>query len=164
MTEEQKYQIRELRKQGLGYQVIGKMVNLSRDSVRSYCKNHGINGIKVVMELNTKERIKNGEACAYCAGPIKKAKTGRPARFCCDECRRNYWKSHRMEGHRSPEATYIMECAYCHKTFTSYGNKTRKYCCHEHYVLDRFGEFFVKGENDADSRTENTANISACTG
>ena len=31
-----------------------------------------------------------------------------------------------------------LECPYCHEIFESYGNKTRKYCCHEHYVLDRF--------------------------
>lgn len=141
MTEEQKLQIRKLRQQGLGYQAIGKMVNLTRDSVRSYCKNHGLQGVRLAVEMNTKERIKNGEACAYCAGPIKKAKTGRPARFCCEACRRSYWKAHRDEGKKSEKATYTMECKYCHKIFESYGNKTRKYCCHAHYVLDRYGEF-----------------------
>lgn len=141
MTEEQKLQIRKLRQQGLGYQAIGKMVNLTRDSVRSYCKNHGLQGVRLAVEMNTKERIKNGEACAYCAGPIKKAKTGRPARFCCEVCRRSYWKAHRDEGKKSEKATYTMECKYCHKIFESYGNKTRKYCCHAHYVLDRYGEF-----------------------
>ena len=141
MTEEQKLQIRKLRQQGLGYQAIGKMVNLTRDSVRSYCKNHGLQGVRLAVEMNTKERIKNGEACAYCAGPIKKAKTGRPARFCCEACRRSYWKAHRDEGKNSEKATYTMECKYCHKIFESYGNKTRKYCCHAHYVLDRYGEF-----------------------
>nr|DAU65395.1 MAG TPA: GcrA cell cycle regulator [Caudoviricetes sp.] len=141
MTEEQKLQIRKLRQQGLGYQAIGKMVNLTRDSVRSYCKNHGLQGVRLAVEMNTKERIKNGEACAYCAGPIKKAKTGRPARFCCEACRRSYWKAHRDEGKKSEKATYTMECKYCHKIFESYGNKTRKYCCHAHYVLDRYGEY-----------------------
>lgn len=141
MTEEQKLQIRKLRQQGLGYQAIGKMVNLTRDSVRSYCKNHGLQGVRLAVEMNTKERIKNGEACAYCAGPIKKAKTGRPARFCCEACRRSYWKAHRDEGKKSEKATYTMECKCCHKIFESYGNKTRKYCCHAHYVLDRYGEF-----------------------
>lgn len=141
MTEEQKLQIRKLRQQGLGYQAIGKMVNLSRDSVRSYCKNHGLQGVRLAVEMNTKERIKNGEACAYCAGPIKKAKTGRPARFCCEACRRSYWKAHRDEGKKSEKATYTMECKYCHQIFESYGNKNRKYCCHAHYVLDRYGEF-----------------------
>ena len=144
MTEEQKLQIRKLRQQGLGYQAIGKMVNLTRDSVRSYCKNHGLQGVRLAVEMNTKERIKNGEACAYCAGPIKKAKTGRPARFCCETCRRNYWKTHRDEGKKSEKATYTMECKYCHKIFESYGNKHRKYCCHAHYVLDRYGEFIGK--------------------
>ena len=31
------------------------------------------------------------------------------------------------------------ECPYCHEVFESYGNKTRKYCCHERYILYRFG-------------------------
>lgn len=62
MTEEQKLQIRKLRQQGLGYQAIEKMVNLTRDSVRSYCKNHGLQGVRLAVEMNTKERIKNGEA------------------------------------------------------------------------------------------------------
>ena len=141
MTEEQKLQIRKLRQQGLGYQANGKMVNLTRDSVRSYCKNHGLQGVRLAVKMKTKERIKNGEACAYCAVPIKKAKTGRPARCCCGACRRSYWKAHRDEGKKSEKATYTMECKYCHKIFESYGNKTRKYCCHAHYVLDRYGEF-----------------------
>ena len=52
MTEEQKLQIRKLRQQGLGYQAIGKMVNLTRDSVRSYCKNHGLQGVRLAVEMN----------------------------------------------------------------------------------------------------------------
>lgn len=139
MTEEQKQMIRVLRQQGLGYQAIGNMIGLSRDSVRSFCKNHGINGVAPLVQLTIKDMIKNGELCGYCAGPITKARTGRPAKFCCPECRRSYWKAHRDEGHKSVEATYVMECQYCHKVFMSYGNKTRKYCCHEHYVFDRFG-------------------------
>lgn len=141
MTDDQKLQIRTLRKQGMGYQAIGKLIGLTRDSVRSYCKNHGLQGIPVVMDLNIKERIKSGEACTYCFGPMPKQTTGRPRRFCCEACRRSYWKKHREEGNRSEDAIYTMECAYCHETFISYGNKSRKYCCHEHYILDRYGEY-----------------------
>ena len=157
MTEEQKFQIRKLRNEGLGYYAIAKTMNISRSSVRSYCKSNGIYGSPQIREINVKERIKNGEACAYCAGPIKKASTGRPARFCSGECRRNYWKIHRAEGYKSPSATYIMECAYCHNTFSSYGNKHRKYCCHEHYILDRFGD--IKGGADANSTTDDAVHI-----
>ena len=140
MTEKQKLQIRTLRQEGLGYQAIGKIVNLSRDSVRSYCKNHGLSGVEIAVKMNTKERIENGDACQYCAGPITHASTGRPRRFCSEACRRAYWNIHRKECERSPELMYTLECTYCHETFTSYSNKNRKYCCHQHYVLDRYGQ------------------------
>ena len=115
------------------------MVGLPRDNVRNYCKSHGLAGYQPVYEMNLKDRIEEGTACAYCGGPMKKAKTGRPRRFCSEACRRAYWKMHREEINKSPGAVYTMECPYCGKIFESYGNKKRKYCCHEHYVLDRFG-------------------------
>ena len=162
MTENQKTQIRTLRQQGLGYQAIGSMLGLTRDSVRSYCKNHGLQGIPMVMELNIKERIKAGEVCAQCYGQIEKAKTGRPKRFCSEECRRMYWKDHRMEGNRSKGATYIMECKYCHKTFESYGNRNRKYCCHQHYVLDRYKYLWkMEGKDYENSGVKDAADFKA---
>ena len=141
MTDQQALQIRTLRQQGLGYHAIAGMIGLSRDSVRGYCKNHGLDGIQLNVKMNTKERIKNGEACAYCAGPIKKKDTGRPRRFCSEICRRSYWRVHRKEeGIKHADHIYTMECAYCHETFESYANKSRKYCCHGHYILDRYGK------------------------
>ena len=38
MTEEQKIKIIELRNQGLGYKRIAKQLNITRDSVRGYCR------------------------------------------------------------------------------------------------------------------------------
>ncbi|WP_026664852.1 helix-turn-helix domain-containing protein [Butyrivibrio sp. FC2001] len=157
MTDEEKMRIRTLRQQGVGYQAIANMLNMNRDTVRAYCKRHGLNGIQVSVKMNTRERIKNGEACGFCAGPIQKRATGRPARFCSEVCRRNYWKLHREESQHSEKATYIMECAYCHTVFKSYGNKKRKYCCHEHYVLDRYGDL-IGGEVSANSETNDTEN------
>lgn len=161
MTEEQKMQVRTLRQQGLGYQAIGTILNLSRDSVRSYCKNHGMHGVATLVKLNTQEKIKNGEACGYCAGPLKQNTIGRPKKFCSEKCRREYWKRHRNEGQRSVEATYIYECPYCHKIFEAYGNKHRKYCCHAHYVLDRYGEPLGKENLNAISTADDIAHIGA---
>lgn len=162
MTDNQKYQIRTLRQQGLGYQAIAGMLGITRDAVRSYCKNHGLNGIPIIMEMNIKERIKNGEVCAQCYGPIEKAHTGRPKKFCCEACRRAYWKAHRMEGHRSKDAVYTMECKYCHKTFESYGNRNRKYCCHSHYVLDRYRYLWsMEGKENEDCGFTNVAYLEA---
>ena len=138
MTEDQGIQIIKLRGQGLGYKQIASMVNLSRDSVRSYLKTRGLTGHFSAVQMNMKELVKNGMACNFCGGPLKKAKTGRPKRFCCDECRRRYWKGHRNEIKKSEKALYIRECDFCHEPFEAYGNKGRKYCCHEHYIKHRF--------------------------
>lgn len=148
MTEEQGIQIVKLRGQGLGYKQIAGMVNLSRDSVRSYCKTRGLTGYVSAVRMNMKDMMDRGAACGFCGGPMKKAATGRPRRFCCEECRRRYWKGHRAEIKKSESAIYIRECLYCHETFESYGNKNRKFCCHDHYIKYRFYEDGKKGGNE----------------
>lgn len=37
-------------------------------------------------------------------------------------------------------AKNTIACAHCGKPFTAYGNKERKYCSHNCYISDRFGE------------------------
>ena len=137
MTEIQGMQILSLRKQGLGYKKIASIVNVSRDSVRSYCKCRGLNGY-LSREFDFEKEVKLGNVCSFCGGKINKSVTGRPKRFCSDACRRNYWKGHREEIKKNPSAIYIRECRYCNEIFETYGNKTRKFCCHEHYIKYRF--------------------------
>lgn len=139
MTEEQALQVRELRSQGTGYKTIAGLVGISRDSVRYYCQRHGLGGIRIVYEANLKDRISDGLACAYCGGPLKREHTGRPRKFCSEACRRRYWKIHRNQLGVSDKKVYAMECPYCHKIFEAYGSRRKKFCCHEHYVLYRFG-------------------------
>ena len=140
MTDEQALQIRKLRAQGMGYRAIASTVNLSRDIVRNYCRSRGIGGFRAEYEMNLKERMNDGRACAFCGAELEQPSTGRRRRFCSELCRRSYWRIHRAELKKKPTAIYVMECPYCHEVFESYGNKTRKYCCHEHYILDRFGQ------------------------
>lgn len=44
MTNEQKEKIIELRKLGIGYRSIATAMDLSRDSVRNFCKSRGLDG------------------------------------------------------------------------------------------------------------------------
>ena len=83
--------------------------------------------------------MNDGRACAFCGAELIQPETGRHKRFCSEICRRNYWRTHPNEIKQKSTAVYTMECHYCHEVFEVYGNKTRKYCCHEHYILDRFG-------------------------
>jgi DNA-binding CsgD family transcriptional regulator len=44
MTDEQKEKIKQMRQQGIGYKQIANEIGLSRDSVRGYCRKHGLDG------------------------------------------------------------------------------------------------------------------------
>ena len=52
MTDFQAKQIRELRLRGAGYKSIASAVGLSRDTVRNYCKSHGLDGYASALVLN----------------------------------------------------------------------------------------------------------------
>ena len=57
-------------------------------------------------------------------------------RFCCPECRVQWWNSNQDKVNR--KAIYSFICPNCGNEFTSYGNAGRKYCSHECYIADRF--------------------------
>lgn len=128
-----------LRKSGMSNRKIAEYTGIPYEKVRYQCKKQDCDSVLVDEELPAK--IKSREACAYCGKPVTQNEhsAGRKKRFCCDECRRKYWKIHRPDQKRNPKAIYTKVCAYCGKTFEVYGNKNRKYCCHEHYVADYFG-------------------------
>ncbi len=104
MTDEQALQIRKLRAQGMGYRAIATTVNLSRDAVRAYCRSVGIGGYRIEYEMNLKERMNDGRACSFCGAELIQPVTGRRRRFCSDICRRSYWRMHRDELKKKPEA------------------------------------------------------------
>ena len=86
--------------------------------------------------INTAEQIQPGNTCPYCSQTIRQPATGRKRKFCSDTCRRAWWAVHPMDAQKS--AFYDRTCVYCGQTFTTYGNKTRRYCSHNCYVHDRF--------------------------
>jgi len=80
--------------------------------------------------------------CQYCGMEVEQPDRGRTKYYCDDECRRAWWRAHPEERTATPKAVYSMICIGCGEEFLSYGNKKRKYCCHEHYVSDRFNKPF----------------------
>lgn len=139
MTEYQRNKIPELRKNGMGYKAIANVLGLSRDIVRGFCKKYGLEGDAILVQKNIEVHVKNGILCPYCSKPLTQPKLGRKKRFCCDECRRAWWKENQSELSRKDTAFYSAVCTCCGKEFRSYGNKSRKYCSHECYIKDRFG-------------------------
>lgn len=127
MTDEQKRKIDDLRQQGLGYMKIGQMLNISDNTVRSYCRRSRLPSNAVI--------------CPQCGRTVKRRPGRKPRKFCSDDCRTAWWNSHLDQVNR--KAVYRFVCVNCGKEFSAYGNAHRKYCSHACYIAHRFG-----GERD----------------
>lgn len=131
MTGQQKLQIKEFREQGYGYTQISKMMELSVEAIRIYCKRNGLGGVAASAGQN------NASCCEQCGTQVTQTPGRKHKRFCSDRCRMLWWNSHQDQVKR--KANYACTCLKCGKLFVSYGNKSRKYCSHECYIEDRFG-------------------------
>lgn len=135
MTEPQKEKIRIMRIKGVGYGTIAKTLGLKSETVKSYCRRHGMaSKDKVRMETLTKPEIGH---CRNCGVPVAQDPKRKYKVFCCDTCRQRWWNKHPDQINR--KAIYRIRCLNCGKDFEVYGNKHRKYCCHECYIQHRFG-------------------------
>ena len=123
MTDEQKRKIDDLRQQGLGYMKIGQMLNISDNTVRSYCRRSHLPSNVIL--------------CPQCSRPVKRRSGRKPRKFCSDSCRTAWWNSHLDQVDR--KAMYQFVCVNCGKEFSAYGNDHRKYCSHACYIAHRFG-------------------------
>lgn len=91
----------------MGYKVINNLLGLIRDSVRGFCKRNSLSGDSCVVALNVEEKVKRNVLCDYCENPLKQKSTGRMIRFCCDDCRRKWWKEHKVERKKNKDMTVI---------------------------------------------------------
>ena len=128
MTNEQKEQIKVLRRQGYGYSKIAQNFSISENTVKSYCRRNGLSS----------DALNNTAACKYCGKPIIIKEKCKPRQFCSDRCRVAWWNIHQRQ---SPaKTTYHFVCEKCGAPFESHGNKSRKYCSHDCYIAARFGK------------------------
>ena len=132
MTEIQIRQVTEMRERGETYSGIAKALNLSQNTVKSYCQRHGIG-------TSPKPEYQVGDIsyCEQCGKEIVQNSLKRRKRFCSDKCRNTWWNSHQDQITR--KAVYQHTCKHCGRPFSAYGNARRKYCSHECYIADRFG-------------------------
>ena len=88
MTDIQSKQIREFRMKGVGYKAIASVLGLSRDSVRNYCKSHGLDGYASEVAANIQEQTQMEITCPRCGQVIEQPKIGRKRKFCSEACTR----------------------------------------------------------------------------
>lgn len=134
MTDAQKIQIGKLRGAGLGYKKIAEQMGLSENTVKTYCRRHGLGGNMTHLQNVTQNEEHH---CLCCGKPVQQTPGRKEKKFCSDSCRNKWWNSHLDKVER--KANYEFVCPHCKRPFTAYGNKNRKYCSHECYIADRFG-------------------------
>lgn len=133
MNDTQRQQIRKLRKEGYGYGRIAQILSLSVNTVKTYCRRHGLGGVAV----NPAPADKKNHHCLCCGVVVVQNNGRKEKKFCSDKCRNKWWNANLDKVNRKAEYSFV--CAYCKKPFSAYGNKHRKYCSHECYIFDRFG-------------------------
>ena len=119
MTTAQKQRIEYLRSKGESYGAIANDLDISENTVKSYCRRNNI-GVAIRQEesaVNT---------CANCGSPLQHTPRAKQKRFCSDQCRMAWWKAHPEAVNR--KSVYLFVCLNCRKEFEAYGNKNRKYC------------------------------------
>lgn len=121
MTNEQKDRVTVMRQDGCGYIKIAKVLGVSENTVKSYCRRH--KAIDVTTKINF---------CEQCGNPIDRNKrSGR--RFCTDVCRTKWWNMHPKN-----ETKYTAHCACCGKIIQMRRKSERKYCSHHCYITHRY--------------------------
>ena len=116
MTDEQKQQIIALRRDGAGYGRIAARLQISINTVKSFCRRHSLAASTA------------GAVCELCGKPIEQNPGRKRKRFCCDACQNKWWNAHLELVKR--KAVYTYTCPACGKEFTVYGNSHRKFCSH----------------------------------
>ncbi len=128
LTREEKIKTNDMRKSGLTYTEIAHKLNISRNTVSSYCRRNNLGANRLISTKN----------CKNCGKAIKTVKGKKTKKFCCDKCRVNWWNNHQNEVLK--KAIYNFNCINCNKEFTAYGNKNRKYCSHRCYISSRYNK------------------------
>ena len=124
MTEEQKQQIHVLRRDGLGYKKIALLMDISVNTVKSFCRNNELTGNR------------SFAVCLACGKPLVQIPKRKQRKFCSVQCRETWWSRNRDKGNKPTGET--CHCAHCGRIFSAYWREHRKYCSHACYVAERF--------------------------
>ena len=117
MIAAQKECIEYLRQSGESYSAIAAELDISVNTVKSYCRR---NRISISADSSV------SDLCVNCGLPLTHVNGAKKKRFCSDKCRMTWWNAHLDAVKR--KAVYHFICPNCGSAFESYGNAHRKYC------------------------------------
>lgn len=126
MTDNDKQEIKILKSQGYGYKKIADTLDLSINTVKSYCRRH--------LQNKNASAYKRG-FCKNCGIPVKQSPNRKEKKFCSDKCRVDWWMKHVTE-HKTKTQQEV-KCLLCGKTFITYPSNNRKYCSRDCFYAAR---------------------------
>jgi len=129
MTREQQDEIRRLRAMGEGYKKIGALLDLSVNTVKSFCRRDV--GSELAETDDSILPVDDTQLCPRCHRPVALVPGHRRRVFCSDACRVAYW---RMQARSATTKT----CVGCGQPLFGH-DRDRKYCSHDCYIAHRFG-------------------------
>lgn len=104
MTDKEKQQIKEYRDHGFSYSEISRMLGISVNSVKTYCKRHALGDAKAFDGKGSTEFC-----CEQCGKPVKQNPGRKKKRFCSDGSRMKWWNSHMDKVKKNVVLYMIME-------------------------------------------------------
>ena len=118
MTNEQKQAIVSMRDSGVPIPSIAEQLGLSVNTIKSFCKRHGIH--------SGNQSSKNILFCLQCHKEIPQAEHRKAKKFCSDKCRQLWWAENTALIPKDSQIERI--CPVCKEHFLSYKSKHRIYC------------------------------------
>ena len=127
MNSHEREQIITLRAAGQSYARIADALNLSVNSVKSFCRRNALSsGAVNPVGQTAGETKQNAASCEQCGQPIFQTSGRKHKRFCSDTCRTAWWNAHRTQVRRKTVHTFC--CARCGMQFSRYGVTRRSFC------------------------------------
>ena len=119
MKPSDKAKIEAYREKGVPYAEIAEVLSLPLNTVKSYCKRHDLG--------SRRERTaENISLCLQCGAGIPQIPHRKVKKFCSNQCRNLWQRSHPTEIQCKSEQIFI--CPVCKSEFSAYRSSNQKYC------------------------------------
>ena len=127
MNNIEREQIIALRAFGQSYARIADALNLSVNSIKSFCRRNALSGSagSSVKPIKAEAPLE-ATACEQCGCPVRQTPGRKHKRFCSDACRTAWWNAHRTQVCRKTMHTFC--CARCGMQFSRYGVTRHSFC------------------------------------
>ena len=129
MNTAQKERIRQLRMEGVTYEKIADCLDLSVNTVKSFCQRNQLGG--------RKKHTSAKHTCKQCGAEVKQLSHRKEKKFCSDKCRLTWWNSHPEKMQHCSVQSLV--CPVCGNTFSAYSCKKRKYWSRTCYGKSKTG-------------------------